>query len=127
MLLIPDDNGKIIKSIEYFNTVSPPVLRHVSRLTIRWRYIQDPNSVISVKSIVGQESHMIKWYVFSPFLKHTTSLIKQLFFDDEHRNFEVESLGVTMCLVEARGTDLKLFNDGLGLWRKRRGIKVEKH
>lgn len=23
MLLIPDDNGKIIKSIEYFNTVSP--------------------------------------------------------------------------------------------------------
>ena len=53
-------------------------------------------------------------------------LTRQLFFDDEHRNFEVESLGVTMCLVEARGTDLKLLNDGLGLWRKRRGIKVEK-
>jgi hypothetical protein len=49
----------------------------------------------------------------------------QLFFDDEHRNFEVESLGVTMCLVEPRGTDLKLFKEGLGMWRKRRGLKVE--
>ena len=49
----------------------------------------------------------------------------KLFFDDEHRNFEVESLGVTMCLVEPRGTDLKLFKEGLGMWRKRRGLKVE--
>jgi len=49
----------------------------------------------------------------------------QLFFDDEHRNFEVESLGVTMCLVESRGTDLRLFKEGLGMWRKRRGLKVE--
>jgi magnesium-dependent phosphatase 1 len=49
-----------------------------------------------------------------------------LFFDDEHRNFEVESLGVTMCLVESRGTDKRLFNAGLELWRKRRGIKVGK-
>jgi magnesium-dependent phosphatase 1 len=49
----------------------------------------------------------------------------QLFFDDEHRNFEVESLGITMCLVEPRGTDLKLFKEGLGMWRKRRGLKVE--
>jgi len=55
-----------------------------------------------------------------------TELTTQLFFDDEHRNFEVESLGVTMCLVEARGTDLRLFKDGLGMWRKRRGIQVEK-
>ena len=127
MLLIPDDNGKIIKSIEYFNTVSPPVLRHFLRLKDRWRYIPDLNSVISVKSIVGQESHLIKWYVSSLFLLFPYIYADwQLFFDDEHRNFEVESLGVTMCLVEARGTDLKLFNDGLGLWRKRRGIKVEK-
>jgi magnesium-dependent phosphatase 1 len=50
----------------------------------------------------------------------------QLFFDDEHRNFEVESLGVTMCLVEARGTDQRLFKEGLGMWRKRRGMQVEK-
>lgn len=68
MLLIPDDNGKIIKSIEYFNTVCPPLLRDFLRLMDRWRYTQDPNYVISVKSIVGQESHMIKWYVSSLFL-----------------------------------------------------------
>ena len=49
----------------------------------------------------------------------------QLFFDDEHRNFETESLGVTMQLVPPSGTDRKLFKDGLALWRKRRGIKVE--
>jgi len=55
-----------------------------------------------------------------------TGTNNQLFFDDEHRNFEVESLGVTMCLVEPRGTDLKLFKEGLGMWRKRRGLKVEK-
>jgi magnesium-dependent phosphatase 1 len=54
-----------------------------------------------------------------------TGTDNQLFFDDEHRNFEVESLGVTMCLVEPRGTDLKLFKEGLGMWRKRRGLKVE--
>ena len=65
MLLIPDDNGKIIKSIEYFNTVSPPLLRHFLRLMSRWKYIQDLNYVISVRSIVGQESHMINWYVSS--------------------------------------------------------------
>jgi len=30
-----------------------------------------------------------------------------------------------MCLVESRGTDLRLFKEGLGMWRKRRGLKVE--
>ncbi|WWC90355.1 magnesium-dependent phosphatase-1 [Kwoniella dendrophila CBS 6074] len=49
---------------------------------------------------------------------------QMLFFDDEHRNYEVESLGVTMQLVPPSGTDRKLWNDGLTLWRKRRGIKV---
>jgi magnesium-dependent phosphatase 1 len=48
---------------------------------------------------------------------------EQLFFDDEHRNFETESLGVTMCLVE-KETNWKLFNEGLELWRRRRGLKV---
>ena len=57
--------------------------------------------------------------------RHLEDTNNQLFFDDEHRNFEVESLGVTMCLVESRGTDLRLFKDGLGMWRKRRGLKVE--
>ena len=64
--------------------------------------------------------------VFPPYINPMTVLTPQLFFDDEHRNFEVESLGVTMCLVEARGTDLRLFKDGLGMWRKKRGIQVEK-
>ncbi|WRT68743.1 magnesium-dependent phosphatase-1 [Kwoniella shivajii] len=49
---------------------------------------------------------------------------QMLFFDDEHRNYEVESLGVTMQLVPPSGTDRKLWNDGLTLWRKRRGVKV---
>ncbi|AFR96825.2 magnesium-dependent phosphatase-1 [Cryptococcus neoformans C23] len=49
---------------------------------------------------------------------------QMLFFDDEHRNFEVESLGVTMQLVPGSGTDRKLFKQGLTLWRKRRGIRL---
>nr|XP_019011798.1 magnesium-dependent phosphatase-1 [Kwoniella pini CBS 10737]OCF50579.1 magnesium-dependent phosphatase-1 [Kwoniella pini CBS 10737] len=49
---------------------------------------------------------------------------QMLFFDDEHRNFEVESLGVTMQLVPPSGTDRKLYNEGLAKWRKRKGIKV---
>lgn len=49
---------------------------------------------------------------------------QMLFFDDEHRNLEVESLGVTMQLVPATGTDQKLWKQGLTLWRKRKGIKV---
>jgi hypothetical protein len=57
--------------------------------------------------------------------RHGKETDNQLFFDDEHRNFEVESLGVTMCLVESRGTDLRLFKEGLEMWRKRRGLKVE--
>jgi hypothetical protein len=51
-------------------------------------------------------------------------LIVQLFFDDEHRNYETESLGVTMQLVPPKGTDRRLFKEGLALWRARRGIKV---
>jgi len=30
-----------------------------------------------------------------------------------------------MQLVPSSGTDRKLFKDGLAMWRKRRGIKVE--
>ena len=48
----------------------------------------------------------------------------QLFFDDEHRNYEVESLGVTMQLVPTSGTDRHVWDQGLALWRKRRGIRV---
>ncbi|ORY32164.1 magnesium-dependent phosphatase-1 [Naematelia encephala] len=49
---------------------------------------------------------------------------QMLFFDDEHRNFEVESLGVTMQLVPSSGTDRRLWQEGLARWRKRRGLKV---
>ncbi|RSH85715.1 hypothetical protein EHS25_003856 [Saitozyma podzolica] len=49
---------------------------------------------------------------------------QMLFFDDEHRNFEVESLGVTMQLVPSSGTDRALWAKGLGTWRKRRGIRI---
>lgn len=52
-------------------------------------------------------------------------LMTQLFFDDEHRNFEVEDLGVTMQFVKT-GVDRKTFEEGLALWRQRRGIKVQR-
>lgn len=53
-----------------------------------------------------------------------SGLTIQLFFDDEHRNFEVEDLGVTMQFVKT-GVDRKTFQEGLALWRQRRGIKVQ--
>jgi magnesium-dependent phosphatase 1 len=34
MLLIPDENGKIVKSIEYFNTVSTPFCPHPSTIPL---------------------------------------------------------------------------------------------
>lgn len=48
-----------------------------------------------------------------------------LFFDDEHRNFEVESVGVTMQFI-TDGTNRKAFAEGLEKWRRNRGIKVQK-
>ncbi|KAF5348307.1 hypothetical protein D9756_010538 [Leucocoprinus leucothites] len=50
---------------------------------------------------------------------------EMLFFDDEHRNKEVESLGVTFQLVSSSGTTNKLFEKGLALWRKRHPAEVE--
>ncbi|KDN36379.1 hypothetical protein RSAG8_10887, partial [Rhizoctonia solani AG-8 WAC10335] len=47
---------------------------------------------------------------------------EMLFFDDEHRNKEVESLGVTMQLVRD-GMSWKVFQQGLELWRTRQGTK----
>jgi magnesium-dependent phosphatase 1 len=44
-----------------------------------------------------------------------------LFFDDEARNREVESLGVTMWLVRD-GTCWEEVEKGVREWRKRRGI-----
>ncbi|KAJ3556165.1 hypothetical protein NP233_g12041 [Leucocoprinus birnbaumii] len=44
---------------------------------------------------------------------------QMLFFDDEYRNKEVESLGVTFQLVSSAGTTNKLFEKGLEVWRKR--------
>ncbi|KAI0086038.1 magnesium-dependent phosphatase-1 [Irpex rosettiformis] len=43
---------------------------------------------------------------------------EMLFFDDERRNKEVESLGVTFCLVK-KGIDDRTFEHGLAEWRKR--------
>ncbi|KAF4565333.1 hypothetical protein EYR36_001903 [Pleurotus pulmonarius] len=41
---------------------------------------------------------------------------EMLFFDDEHRNQEVEKLGVTFCLVP-EGVNNKVFEKGLARWR----------
>ncbi|KAI0324221.1 magnesium-dependent phosphatase-1 [Cubamyces sp. BRFM 1775] len=48
---------------------------------------------------------------------------EMLFFDDEHRNKEVESLGVTFCLVP-NGVDDRTFERGLSVWRKRHPVEV---
>ncbi|KAI0338786.1 magnesium-dependent phosphatase-1 [Trametopsis cervina] len=48
---------------------------------------------------------------------------EMLFFDDERRNIEVESLGVTFCLVQ-KGMDDRTFERGLAEWRKRHATEV---
>ncbi|CAL1702888.1 unnamed protein product [Somion occarium] len=48
---------------------------------------------------------------------------EMLFFDDEHRNKEVESLGVTFCLV-SRELDDRTFEHGLNEWRHRHPVEV---
>ncbi|KIP03234.1 hypothetical protein PHLGIDRAFT_31887 [Phlebiopsis gigantea 11061_1 CR5-6] len=48
---------------------------------------------------------------------------EMLFFDDERRNNEVESLGVTFCLVQ-RGMDDRTFEKGLTEWRRRHPVEV---
>lgn len=65
-------------------------------------------------------------------LKHFSSLHRRtgipyeqmLFFDDEHRNYEVEDLGVTMQLVPPQGTTWGLVRQGLERWRKKRGLRI---
>ncbi|KAI1793683.1 magnesium-dependent phosphatase-1 [Ganoderma leucocontextum] len=64
-------------------------------------------------------------------IKHFKQLHKQtglpysemLFFDDEHRNKEVESLGVTFCLVPS-GVNDRSFEQGLAEWRRRHPVEV---
>ncbi|KII84910.1 hypothetical protein PLICRDRAFT_57416 [Plicaturopsis crispa FD-325 SS-3] len=48
---------------------------------------------------------------------------EMLFFDDERRNKEVESLGVTFCLVQ-NALDNRTFEKGLAEWRKRHPEEV---
>ncbi|KAF9810708.1 hypothetical protein IEO21_06842 [Rhodonia placenta] len=48
---------------------------------------------------------------------------EMLFFDDESRNREVESLGVTFCLAP-NGLDERTFQKGLNEWRKRHPVEV---
>ncbi|EJF61912.1 magnesium-dependent phosphatase-1 [Dichomitus squalens LYAD-421 SS1] len=48
---------------------------------------------------------------------------EMLFFDDEHRNKEVESLGVTFCLVPS-GVNDRSFEQGLAEWRRRHPVEV---
>ncbi|CCL98026.1 uncharacterized protein FIBRA_00019 [Fibroporia radiculosa] len=48
---------------------------------------------------------------------------EMLFFDDESRNREVESLGVTFCLASS-GLDDKTFQKGLNEWRKRHPVEA---
>ncbi|KAH9933701.1 magnesium-dependent phosphatase-1 [Amylocystis lapponica] len=49
---------------------------------------------------------------------------EMLFFDDERRNREVESLGVTFCLA-AKGLDDRTFQHGLNEWRRRHPVELD--
>jgi magnesium-dependent phosphatase 1 len=42
-----------------------------------------------------------------------------LFFDDEARNAEVESLGVTFVLIGSDGVTKGVFEEGVDKWRRR--------
>lgn len=63
-------------------------------------------------------------------IKHFQKLAKKsgfayedmLFFDDESRNKEVETLGVTFQLVGVSGTDESTLQKGIKMWRQRRGL-----
>ncbi|KAF8516881.1 magnesium-dependent phosphatase-1 [Gautieria morchelliformis] len=48
---------------------------------------------------------------------------EMLFFDDERRNAEVESLGVTFVLVQ-NGLDIQSFEEGLTEWRNRHATEL---
>jgi magnesium-dependent phosphatase 1 len=64
-------------------------------------------------------------------LKHFEDLKKRtgighddmLFFDDEARNAEVESLGVTFVLIGSDGVTHGAFDKGVEEWRRRRKAK----
>jgi magnesium-dependent phosphatase 1 len=55
-------------------------------------------------------------------LKDLTGIEYQdmLFFDDEKRNAEVQSLGVTFVLVGTNGVTERAFYEGIDMWRTRR-------
>lgn len=139
-MLVPGQDGKIIRAVEYFNTVSPCFLPLQPLPNDPWTWITNQCFVVQMEIYPGsklrhfKEIHRRTGIPYEQMVRLPLSWTQrlwvgltpqQLFFDDEHRNFEVESLGVTMCLVEARGTDKRLFGEGLDTWRKRRGIKVE--
>ena len=50
---------------------------------------------------------------------------EMLFFDDEARNAEVESLGVTFVLVGSDGLTHSLFEKGIEEWRRKRSRNKE--
>ena len=49
---------------------------------------------------------------------------EMVFFDDEHRNIEVNKLGVTFVLVPD-GVNRSIFNRGINDWRKKLKLAVE--
>lgn len=68
-------------------------------------------------------SEMVRSHICPTILSISKLIIGQLFFDDEIRNNEVESLGVTFCLVR-RGMDDRTFQHGLSEWRKQHIVEV---
>nr|ODN90411.1 magnesium-dependent phosphatase-1 [Cryptococcus depauperatus CBS 7855] len=118
LLLEGEEGGDHMKALSYFNTVC---------------HFNQSVSTLSYSILIRSESSKLEIYPGSK-LRHFREIHRKtgipysqmLFFDDEHRNFEVEALGVTMQLVPHTGTDRRLWGEGLAKWRKRRGIKIYK-
>jgi magnesium-dependent phosphatase 1 len=72
--------------------------------------------------------HVEKGLILGSKIKHFKDLEERsgiehkdmLFFDDEARNAEVETLGVTFVLIGSDGVTQSVFDEGVKEWRRRR-------
>ncbi|EGN97672.1 hypothetical protein SERLA73DRAFT_184473 [Serpula lacrymans var. lacrymans S7.3] len=114
------DAGVVVAACS--RTHAPTVAREaLSLIQIPSKPGSDPATVKSAISYFGQlEIYPGSKSTHFKALHTATSLpySEMLFFDDESRNREVESLGVTFSLVHS-GLDQRTFERGLTEWRRR--------
>jgi len=75
-------------------------------------------------------SYLVTFLILGSKIRHFGELQRKtgikhedmLFFDDERRNAEVQSLGVTFILIGRSGMTKRVFEEGIEEWRRRRGM-----